>query len=227
MGMPTLLESMVTERSLDRTVEVSAGVGYSGRPIEAGNTPCAPQWGRWCGAGSAPGGPASTPSMLTVNVWPEILATPTTAGPVSKAVDSSPTESATVLCAGQNRSGTHWTTSLSSHSNLPVIAGTDLMSMARSAARLLATGALNLTTTGCATPTTSPRVGRTDAMAGEYDGFAAAMLALAGPAATIALIQSARRTHQTTQRMASDSFEITTVSIDRRGAVTIRCGGAP
>ena len=54
--------------------------------------------------------------------------------------------------------------------------------MARSAARLSATGALNVTTTGCATPTTSPRVGRTEAMAGLYDWFAAAMLALAGAA---------------------------------------------
>jgi len=155
---------------------------------------------------------AAPPSMLTVNVCSEILATPTTAGPVAKSVDWLSTASSTVLCAGQNRSGTHCTTSLSSHSNLPVIAGADLMSMARSAARLSATGALNVTTTGCATPTTSPRVGRTDAMAGLYDWFAAAMLAPAGPAATIALIPIAARTHRTTPRMASDSFEITTVS---------------
>src|SRR6201984_1418344 len=101
-------------------------------------------------------------------------ATPRTAGPVLKSVDRPPTESATVLCDGQNPSGTHWTTSVSSHSNLPVIAGVVLMSMARSAACRLATGALNVTTTGCATPTTSPRVGRTEAMAGSFDRFAAA-----------------------------------------------------
>ena len=59
-----------------------------------------------------------------------------------------PTDSATVLCAGQNSSGTHCTTSLSSHSNLPVIAGAELMSRARSAAGRLATGPLNVTTIG-------------------------------------------------------------------------------
>src|ERR1700729_3873395 len=117
-----------------------------------------------------------------------MLATPTTAGPVLNSVDRPPIESATVLCAGQNRPGTHCTTLLSSHSNLPDIAGTDLMSMARSAACLSVTGAPKVTTTGCATPTTSPRVGRTDAMVGLCDWDAAAMLALAGPAGTTALI---------------------------------------
>src|SRR6476469_850437 len=85
-----------------------------------------------------------------------MLATPMTAGPVANCVDRPPTESATVLCASQNRSGTHCTTSLSSHPNLPAVAGADLMSIARSAVRLSATGALNLTPTECATPTTSP-----------------------------------------------------------------------
>src|SRR5438270_582562 len=66
--------------------------------------------------------------MVTLNVCCEMLATPTTAGPVWKLEDRPPTESATVLCAGQNRSGTHCTSSLSSHSNLPVIAGADLTS---------------------------------------------------------------------------------------------------
>src|SRR4029077_1987894 len=135
-----------------------------------------------------------------------------TAGPVANFVEKPPTERATVLCAGQNRSGTHCTTSFSSHSNLPDIAGTDLMSMARSAARLSATGALNVTTTGCATPTTSPRVGRTEAMAGLYnafaaaaglyDWFAAATLAPAGPATAIVLTPIAAITHRTTPRMA-------------------------
>jgi hypothetical protein len=103
-----------------------------------------------------------------------MLATPMTAGPVANSIDRPPTESATVLCAGQNRSGTHCTTSLASHSNVPVIGCADLMAMARSAARLSATGAVNVTTTGCATPTTWPRVGRTDAIAGLYHWSAAA-----------------------------------------------------
>src|SRR4029450_5756914 len=120
----------------------------------------------------------------------------------------------------QYRSGTHCTTSLSSHSNLPVIAGTDLMSRARSAARLSATGAPNVTTTGCATPTTCPRVGRTEAIAGSYDWFAAvagvydwfaaAKFASVGSAAAIAFIPIAATTHRTTPHMASGSFEITT-----------------
>src|SRR6267378_3694159 len=120
-----------------------------------------------------------------------------------RSFDRTPTESATVLCAGQNRSGTHCTTSLSSHSNLPVIAGVDLTSMARSAACRLATGARNVTTTGCATPTTSPGVGRTDAMANPYDWFAAATLTPAGPVTALAAIAITARTHRITARMAS------------------------
>src|SRR6476619_1616953 len=136
-----------------------------------------------------------------------MLATPMTAGPVANSLDRRPTDSATVLCAGQNRSGTHCTTSLSSHSNLPVIAGVDLTATARSAARRLETGALNVITTGCATPTTAPRVGRTDAITGRYDWFAA-MLGPAGPAMTLAVITIAARTHRTTAGMASDSFDL-------------------
>src|SRR6476620_2775403 len=98
-----------------------------------------------------------------------MLATPMTAGPVANSLDRRPTDSATVLCAGQNRSGTQCTTSLSSHSNLPGIAGADVTSIARSAACRLATGDLNVTTTGCATPTTSPCVGDTDATANPSD----------------------------------------------------------
>src|ERR1700756_1286656 len=135
-----------------------------------------------------------------------MLATPTTAGPVLNSGDRPSTESATVLCAGQNRPGTHCTTSLSSHSNLPVIAGADLTSMARSAACRLATGALNVTTTGCATPTTSPRVGRTDAMARLCDWFAAARLTTAGPATTVAAVPTTARTHRTTARMSPIPF---------------------
>src|ERR1700754_1303179 len=104
--MPTLLESIITSRSFDSTVYVPTGVGYSGLPIEAGNTPGSPQCGRWCGDGSAVDGPALTPSMLTVNVCSAISATPTTAGPVAKFVATVPTDSATALCAGQYLSGT-------------------------------------------------------------------------------------------------------------------------
>src|ERR1700754_4674155 len=74
--------------------------------------------------------------------------------------------------------------------------------MARSAARRSATGALNVTTTGCATPTTSPRLGRTDAIASPSGPFAAATLTPAGPATTLAAITLIARTHRTTARMA-------------------------
>src|ERR1700758_3566496 len=141
-----------------------------------------------------------------------MLATPTTAGPVLNSVDRPSTESATVVWGGQNRSGTPCTPWLSSHSNLPVIAGVDLTSMARSAACRSATGALKVTTTACATPTTSPRVGRTDAMADLYDWFAAAEATPAGAATTLAATSIAASTHRKTPRMASDSFEITILS---------------
>src|ERR1700712_378732 len=133
-----------------------------------------------------------------------MLATPTTCGPVAKSVAQRPTESAIVLCAGQYRSGTHCTTRSSSHSYLPVIAGADLTSMARSALCRSATGDVNVTTTGWATPTTSPRAGRIDEMAGPRDWLAAAMLEPAGPAAKNAAIPIAARTHRTTPRMAPD-----------------------
>src|ERR1700733_7764754 len=92
-------------------------------------------------------------------------ATPRTAGPVLKSVDRPRTDSAMVRAAGRFRAGIHCTTLLSSHSNLPVIDGVDLTSTARSAARRLTTGARNVTTTGCATPTTWPVDGRTEATA--------------------------------------------------------------
>src|SRR3954462_15070435 len=99
--MPTVLESITTSRSLDRAVYVPTGVGYCGRPIDAGNTPGFPQLGRWCGEGSSDGG---APSMVTGKVWSEILATAVTGGPVWKFVMARlPTDSVTALCAGQNR----------------------------------------------------------------------------------------------------------------------------
>src|SRR3984885_147753 len=111
-------------------------------------------------------------------------ATPRTAGPVLKSVDKPPTDSAMVLCAGQYWSGTHCTTSLSSHSSLPVIEGVDLTSTARSAARRLTTGARNETTTGCATPTGWPLDGRTDATAKLADWLEAVRLIPDGSVAT-------------------------------------------
>lgn len=50
-GMPTLLESICTSRSLLMTAKVPTGVGYFSLPIEAGNTPGS-QRGRWWGDGS-------------------------------------------------------------------------------------------------------------------------------------------------------------------------------
>src|SRR3984957_14555954 len=90
-------------------------------------------------------------------------ATPRTAGPVLKSVDRPRTESAMVLCAGQYRSGTNCTTSLSSHSNLVVIEAVDGRRTAGSAALRSTTGARNVTTTVCSTTTTWPVDGRTEA----------------------------------------------------------------
>ena len=101
------------------------GVGYSALPIEAGSTPGSPQCGRWCGVGTADGGPVSTPSMRTVNVCAVRSAMPTTSAPVTNSVLKRPIESATVLCAGQNLSGTHCREVGLSHSYVPVIAGDD------------------------------------------------------------------------------------------------------
>src|SRR5215213_7696280 len=115
------------------------------------------------------------PSMDTVKVWSEVLAVPTTFGPVWMLVLIRPTDSAIVVCAGQKLSGTHWTTLWSSHSYLPVITGWELILMARSAEGRSDTGAVNVTTTGWATPTTWSGAGRTDAMSNGDDWLAAAL----------------------------------------------------
>src|ERR1700740_2850980 len=73
--------------------------------------------------------------------------------------------------------------------------------MARSAARRFAMGALNVTTTGCATPTTSPGVGRTDAIVNLDDWLAAARLTRAGLATTVAATTVTARRQRTTARM--------------------------
>src|SRR5271165_4992819 len=163
--------------------------------MEASRTPSSPVWGRWCGAGSPIGDPSPTPSTVTVNVCSEMLATPTTAGPVLNSIGLLPTDSFTVLCAGQNRSGTHCTTLLSSHSNLPVMAGIDLTSMARSAAGPSAMGPLKVTTTGCATPTTSPRVGKIDLMAELSGRLTAVVSTPAVPPATVMATTITARTN--------------------------------
>src|SRR5947209_625379 len=90
-------------------------------------------------------------------------ATPSTAGPVLISADTPPTDNGIVVCAGQNRSGTHCATSLLIHSNLPVIDGEELTWTARSAAFRLTTGERKVMTTGCATPTSGPAVGPTEA----------------------------------------------------------------
>ena len=91
------------------------GVGYWGRPMEAGKTPGCPQRGsvvrrRQC---------RRRPGLDTVDGHGE--------GVVGDAGDADdlrsvvsvirrpPTDSETVLCAGQKSSGTHCTTSLPSH----------------------------------------------------------------------------------------------------------------
>ena len=87
-----------------------------------------------------------------------------------------------MLCAGQNRVGTHCATSLLSHSYLPVIDGDEVTRTARSAALRLDTGERNVMTTGCATPTTSPVVGPTEATGNRNDWSDAARLTPEGPA---------------------------------------------
>src|SRR5271170_909355 len=73
--------------------------------------------------------------------------------------------------------------------------------MARSAACRFATGARNVTTTGWATPTTWPAVGRTDATANRYGRFTAARRTSAGPVATDAAIATTATTDPKTARM--------------------------
>src|ERR1700721_3721059 len=101
--------------------------------------------------------------------------------------------------------------------------------MARSAACRFAMGALNVTTRGCATPTTSPGVGRTDAIA-NLDDWLAARLTPAGLATTVAPTTVPARRQRTTARMGRPLL-LDTVPIGivggteewkRRGAFAIR-----
>src|SRR5690625_4462008 len=141
--------------------------------------------------------------MLTVNVCSEMSATPRTAGPVVNSTGKRPTDRATVLCAGQNRSGTHCTTLSSLHSNVPVIGGVVVIVTARSAAPRSETGAPKVTTTGCATPTTAPPAGSTDSMANSGGWGIAAGLTATGPAAAVTTLTASARIDRTAARIAS------------------------
>src|ERR1700755_3520417 len=102
--------------------------------------------------------------------------------------------------------------------------------MGRSAARRFAMGALNVTTTGCATPTPSPGVGRTGAIVNLDDWFAAARLTRAGLATTVAATTVTARRQRTTARMVRplllDTVPIGIVGATkewkRKGAFAIR-----
>ncbi len=67
-------------------------------------------------------------------------------------------------------------------------------------------GALNVTTTGCATPTTSPGAGKTDAMVNLDDRFAAAPLTPAGLATAVAAITEQRKNTANNRPHGSDPF---------------------
>src|SRR3979490_1541709 len=92
---------MTTLRCFSSAVKLPTGVGRVGLPIEAGIVR------------------SISPSLLTVKVWPEMLAIPRNASPVSKPVVSSCTPTETWLWAGQYWFGTHCTTLFSGHSKCP------------------------------------------------------------------------------------------------------------
>src|ERR1700694_1980336 len=94
-----------------------------------------------------------------------MLATPTTAAPVSNWVGAPPAHTVILACAGQNPTGIHCTTSSLSQLKCPVALLGDATVIFRSAAPRSTTGLANVTVTGCATPTTSPAVGWTVAPA--------------------------------------------------------------
>src|SRR3954447_20934873 len=95
------------------------------------------------------------------------------------------------------------------------------MAMARSAARRFATGAVHVTTMGCATPTTCPAVGSTDSTAKSGDWFAAARLEPAGTATTLAATTITVRTHRT-PRMDPNLVECSGLFRLLRGALSWR-----
>src|SRR3954468_417581 len=147
------------------------GVGRLGLPIDAGIVR------------------ATSPSMLTVKVCCEMLATPSTAASVVISVLNPPTESGTTLCAGQNPSGLNCRVLASGHENRPLIPSGTVK--ARSAAKRLATGVVNVAVICAATPTTSPGLGCTEATVGLGD-VTAAKPGLADPTSTTTNIVSER-----------------------------------
>ncbi|AFE15110.1 hypothetical protein MRGA327_00770 [Mycobacterium tuberculosis RGTB327] len=74
-------------------------------------------------------------------------------------------------------------------SKCPVVLCGVLMRMDRSTARRSVTGVVNVTTTGCATPTTAPLAGDTDATPGiGWSGGTAAVAMLTDSAVSISVI---------------------------------------
>src|SRR3954462_8915574 len=122
--------------------------------------------------------------MLTVKVCCEMLATPSTAASVVISVLNPPTESGTTLCAGQNPSGLNCRVLASGHENRPLIPSGTVK--ARSAAKRLATGVVNVAVICAATPTTSPGLGCTEGTVG-VGGLDGAEPGLGGPEATVGL----------------------------------------
>ncbi len=184
--MPMVRESKVTFRCFCSALNVPTGVAKPGLPIDAGisRTTCS--------------------SILTVNVCADRSATPTTAAPDSKLVDAPPAVTLIWLWAGQNPSGIHCTTSSFSHANRPVTFLEEVTAIVRSAAGRSAIGSENLTTTGCATPTTSPRAGSIIAAVKVADGDeTAARPGLPEPATAIAAVPVTTSTYRTALRTVS------------------------
>lgn len=90
--MPMVRESITTVRCFSSAVKLPIGVGLLGLPIDAGMVR------------------STSPSLLTVKVCLEMLATPSSASPVSKPVVSACTPTETCVCGAQYWLGTHCTT---------------------------------------------------------------------------------------------------------------------
>jgi len=127
--MPMVRESMMTVDCFSSAVNCPVGVGCFGLPIDAGI---------WR---------ATAPSMLTVNVWASMSATPTTEAPASKLDFAPPALTMMDECAGQNPCGFHRTTRSLSHVKLPSGVAGDVMVMVFSAARRSGMGPANVTVT--------------------------------------------------------------------------------
>src|SRR6187397_1434038 len=183
--MPMVRESITTLLSFSSAANEPVGVGCLGLPIEAGI--CR----------------ATTSSMLTVNVCASMSATPTTLEPVWKSVLKPPDVTAIGECAGQKLSGVHCTTWLLNQVNSPVGVLLDSMEMDCSARARLTTGRAKVTSTGAATPTTSPVDGEMSVTARSARGpGTAAMPAGAEPIMATASTPTMTSTYRTTLRNA-------------------------